>query len=671
MRNPPLALILLLLGCEAAVTTPRTEPDAGASPHSPDVGPVGQFDAGPTGLPLLPTLRKVAAVEGDDSVAISFEPVDAARDYRVYVLPRPGEIQVAADGQITIPNALYRCAGNRESPSPMLDSGPNIQSDGIRTMVDDQKVGGFVRSLASATLGHVYIEPGEGRVPVYALGDSSPDSDNPCYFARWGASRVKRYTASATERDQLLAARSRDDGIAFYVPATAAANTRTVYTDTNSNSRFYFPEGPEAAAHAPRQAAFQVLTDATEETQPLMRAFYQNSCGRNHDELAVGLARFNRVRYQGDAQPWFGVEFSGLTGPTTLVVEALDQGCPFQGLLAPLAIPAQHGHQAFLTLAQLRAASPTGEVFINGQHDAANRPKAIARSYLRVKPRPRGAMDFLARFSPDDPPEMFTLIPCGVSNCFQTWRVKSPTWDIHFQNVDTNIFSYGAMGGEWWSVFSDWASDTNGKMRMTPTTKATLTADAYLHVTMEVDATTTGRRYPQILISDREAPVQNSLEQGKTIIVQTFKNWPHTYEVQVCNHRTWDVNNQCPSYELYKLTSEGMTFLSPQDEVGEHVAPSHKARFDVYASTRRIYLFLDGKPHACANLPTAAVPSGPVTVTWGDVLYHSGVDDVFAFHKAHLQTEMRRQFDNLGFSSAVAAPDWDTNRFPCVAEISP
>jgi hypothetical protein len=91
----------------------------------------------------------------------------------------------------------------------------------------------------------------------------------------------------------------------------------------------------------------------------------------------------------------------------------------------------------------------------------------------------------------------------------------------------------------------------------------------------------------------------------------------------------------------------------------------------VFASQSRAYLFLDGQPYACANLPTQAIPSGPVTVTWGDALYHSAVDHTYAFHTVHMLVEQRRHFDNLGFSSGVPAPAWDETRFPCAAPITP
>jgi hypothetical protein len=665
----------------------RASPDAGSNPKEGAM--VGALDAGVrTGLPPLPAMTNVVAVENDDSVSIKFEPVDGARDYRVYPLPQDSDISTTSDGHVVVKNATYRCAGDRESPAPEIDNGPSIASCGIRTEVDGVTVDGYARTLANAVIGYVYGAPAPGLVPVYALGDANPRADDTCYFARWGESRVKKYITSDAERSQLLAARWRDDGIAFYAPAVADGTTRSVYTDVSATcgmfcSRYYFSDAAEVSLHPNKTPAFLVRQAQDAGAKPLMRLFYQNICGWSHDELALGQARFDRAYKQGDQQPWYSLLWSGLTGPTTLVVEALDTGCPFQGQLAPHAspavptsLPSPNGmHQPLFAIDDVRSTAANGEVFINGQHEATSWPKAIARSFISVAPVPHAPMDWFATFSPGTTPETFTQVPCGVAggNCFQAFREQSATFDATFIYVDTGTWQMGPVLGELWVNYADWASDSNGKFRLTPKQKAKMDATTFLHVTMEVDAVTTQRRYPQILISDQDAPVQYALPQGNTVIAQSFGLWPPLYQIEVCNHRTWDVNNQCPAYDLYHLLGDAGTVvnLSPSVEVGEHEGVDYRTLFDVYASTQRTYLFLDGQPYACANMPTVGVPSGPVTVTFGDVLYHSAIDQTFAYHKAHLQYETRRHFDNLGFSSGVPAPAWDESRLPCASPITP
>ncbi len=692
---------------------PSSSVDAGVA--------VSQLEGGlQSKLPPLAQLTNVVATLNDDSASIEFDPVDGALDYRVYPLPSDGDISVASDGSVVVHNGTYRCAGNRETPTPNVDTAMSMGS-WINTEVDQEQVGGYTRTISDATLGYVYTQPGPGLTPVYALGDADPSADDSCYFARWAASRVKKYTTSETERTSLLAALSRDDGIAFYVPTTADATTKAIYFDedqvgTKFMSRYYFGDGPEAAVHTGKQPAFAVLSSQAPNTEPLMRVFYSNSCGWSHDELAVGQERFNRIYKQGDKLPWWSLLWTGITAPTTLVVEALDQVCPYQGNLSPTAIPSITAffgsmplvHQPYVTLDQARAASATGEVFINGQMGPAwlweggadggapsapedggatgPLPKAIARSFVNVAPLPHPKMDFFADFSPSTPPEVFADVNCGSpdQNCGNKWHMQSPTFDATFLSVesaqtpDQGLFGFGPVMGELWVTYADLAADTNGKFRLTALQKANLDSSTFLHVTMEVDAFSTARRYPQILISDQEAPIQYTLDQGHTLIVQTrgeeteWVDYPISYQLQICNLRTWDVNNQCPVYDLDHLldSSGNIAHLGPHDEVGEHTSVDHRVLFDVYTSTQRTYLFLEGKPYACADLPSVGPPSGPVTVTWGDVLYHSAVDHTFAFHQDHLQIDTRRHFDNLGFSSGVPAPPWDETTLPCAAPIS-
>jgi len=705
-----------------------SSPTGPSSPFDSGMAAVGPLDGAPaTTLPPLPPLTNVVATQDDDSASITFDPVNGALDYRVYPLPSDSDITVDSDGGVVIHNAIYRCAGDRETPPPNVEDAGGVAF--ITTEVE-QEVGGYPRTMANATLGYVYTQPGPGLVPVYVLGESDPSADDGCYYARWAASRTKNYTTSATERAELLSTFARDDGIAFYVPSKSDATTTQIFVDnegagTQSVSRYYFPDGPEAAAHSNKTAEFAVLTSQASGTTPLMRVFYQNHCGWSHDELAVGQEDFNRVYQQGDTLPWWSLMWSGITGPTTLVVEALDTGCPFQGHLSPQSIPSTtvfYGtnpiiHQPYVTIDEVQAASPTTEVFINGQHGPAwmwsgvggdggiietaataaqllantgagvPLPKAIARSFVNVAPITHPTMDFFKSFPVGAPAETFTTIPCGAptgTNCFATFRQQSATFDQMFLYVDSQpngdgLLAYGPVMGEWWVTYADVDSDTNGKYRLTANQKATMNSSTFLHVTMEVDGYSTARRYPQILISDQDAPVQYNLVQGHTLVIQprgettAWYAWPVDYQVQICSLRTWDVNEQCPLYDLYHIGEDGGTdpHLAPNDELGEHASVDHRILFDVFASTQRIYVFLDGAPYGCAELPSVGAPgAGPVTVTWGDVLYHSGVDQTLAFHAAHMQIETRRHFDNLGFSSGVPAPTWDESRLPCVPPIS-
>ncbi|HVY25553.1 MAG TPA: hypothetical protein VHB79_03350 [Polyangiaceae bacterium] len=679
------ALMLLVLGCgngSGAKSPPKTGSGPTGLPNVP-----GEPDTSvQTALPPVARLPNVTATAIGDSVSISVEPVEGAKDYRVYVLPDDADVMPGADGAVTVKNAIYRCAGDRQSPRVSVDAEMARQSESFRTFVDGQEVEGYKRSLDEATLGHVYVTPGEGRIPVYALGDPAVKADNLCYWQRWNQSRVKRYVTSEEERKKLIAEHWRDDGIAFYVPS-GSKGTKPVHRATGDVA-LYYVDGPEADKRGGGEDAFSVLKEpALPDTVPLMRVYYQNACGNSHDELAAGVPRFERARYQGDAHPQFDMTWSGITGDTTLVVEALDQGCPFQGFLAPASKPAGNedgiDYPAFNTLDDLQAASPTGEVFVNGQHEAENKPRPIARSFVKIAPGPKPQMDWFAGFGPDeDVPDFMSLgfeDPCDdptSPQCTGQKRQVSDYADVSFFGVTPNRITMGTMLGQLWVTYADVGADVAGKVRFTPTTRAKMSAESYLHVTMEVDAFTTARRYPQIIVSDATVPVQGNLATANSVIVQVFPdggtpNWPMLIYAQVCDHRNWEVNDQCPAKDLWRLPKPGSTGdfdlirLGSGPEVAELTGVDRTTHIDAFLSTARAYIFVNAIPFGCVNLPPKGVPSGDVSVTFGDVLYHSGVDEVFAFHKAHQQVVAKRHFDNLGFKSGVEGPAWDEALMPC------
>lgn len=650
-----------------------------------------------TALPVVSTMSNVRVAMNGTKATITFDPVDEARDYRVYTLPSDNSIQLASDGTVIVQNAIYRCAGTLHTPAIKRDD-ENVQDYGLTTRVTSA-VNGYTRTLAEATLGYVYTtaDAAADLTPVYAVGNPDIESDNE-YMYRYQASRDKKYTTSATEYSNLVANGWRDDGIVFYVPKTAGASTKPVLTNTNLSDtgispRYYLNQGAELNTRGASgfSTAFNVLASAAPGSQPLMRVFYQNCCGRSRDELAVGQANFTRVRNQGLGNPAPILHFSGITSDKTLVVEALDRSCPFQGNISSKSVAAQTfsfgsysvTHQPWYTIAELQGAVANGEIFINGQADnVVGKPKAIARAYVGVAPATRSQMDWMstaASFS-----EPLSELACGApdGNCFQQFRLQSSTYDMSFMSAETGHWQAGNVQGELLVNYADWAADTNGKFRATVRTqKATIASNSFMHATMEVNAVGSARRYPQMIISDQNAPVQFNLINGRSLVLQTFADFPARVDLEICDHVTWEVNAQCPRYILrHRRNSAGaITGINPIPEADQYLAAIDAAtRFDLYASSSRAYIFVNDKPYACANLasksgvsPVPVAPTGQVSVTFGDALYHSGADDNFnvkmqgSFISKKFSTSTSRHYDNLGFSSGVSAPAWDETKMPC------
>ena len=65
----------------------------------------------------------------------------------------------------------------------------------------------------------------------------------------------------------------------------------------------------------------------------------------------------------------------------------------------------------------------------------------------------------------------------------------------------------------------------------------------------------------------------------------------------------------------------------PVPVLGDVAGHDRPVLFDVYASTSRVYVFVDDKPAGCAELPSGQMPTGPVTVVFGGVIYHGAIDE--------------------------------------------
>ncbi|HWB74142.1 MAG TPA: hypothetical protein VG755_04285 [Nannocystaceae bacterium] len=647
-----------------ASSTSATSADDGSSSDGPsdDTGDTGPIDVacadGRITAPFaaLPELARVQGIVRGTGVALQFEPVDGARDYRVYALPSADAVS-EVDGEVHVENATYRCAGDRAAIDlPYFQNGYLTVDTAIAG-----DIAGYTRNEDESTLGYVFTIEGDGRVPVYALGSPESGHDGQCFGGRTSKTRALRYTTDEGERASLLDAGWRDDGIAFYT--TADADRDVHFADAGGTWVFYASDA-EVGARGAGETELAIASAQAEGMVPLRRFWISPCGGIAHDVLSAGESRFQRDFAEG-AQPVWALDWPTLEPDQVLVVEALDAGCPFQGHLSARAVPPTGYAQEFVTLDDVRAAAAHGEVFVNGQHDGASVPKPIARSFVCPEITDVDAMDVFEEFS----------APMGFA---QVDLVTSGGWALYLENddfaasffsIEPDVFGLDAVLGELWVTYADWASDTNGRFRLTSKTDATIGDDSFVHATVEVDLFSTSRRYPQLWISSAAVPVQDNMTEGVTLNLQAFGAWPTGLEMQWCDHRYWDVNDQCPIFPTQHADFEEQPWPA-QPFVADLTASGVRVRLDLWVSTDRAYAFIDGKPHSCIEAP-GLLPAGAVTVTYGDTLYHSGVDepvvgtDFMDFLREHQLTETRRHVDNYGFSSGVSEPAWDHARLPC------
>jgi hypothetical protein len=637
-------------------------------------------------LPELPRIDNLVPLVRGDTAIIDFAPVLGAKDYRIYTLPDEDDVLVGPDGEVAVRNAVYRCSG----AAPRENRAENAMKP-LFPLSLAGNVEGFERSEADATLGYVFITPGNGRKAVYRVANPNSIGN---YTWEYDAPPAKEYNGadyvdSVEERDQLLAQGWRDDGIAFYV---AEDGTKPIYRrEYESNGFvFFYADGPEKAVRDGVTAAsggerFKVLEAPVDGAVPLYRIRYgQNN---DHDNLAAGDAMKERILYQGQT-PVTSLLWSGLKGSTTLVIEALDAGCPFpNGYIGAMSAPGvQYEFQASaptITLDDARLSS--GEVFVNGQFDPSSRPKPIARAYVTVEPKDHPEMDWFERFD-GDLGEVETLVSDGNgTRVFHTDKLS-----IEFIASDVN-YSYGRVLDQFFGgSFASFALAARGA-------NARLEDDTYLHATMSVDVASSGRRYPQIFITDTPIgdPAMHELARlpfierlgpmpfqmlppgpYHTIIAQVFGGSPEL-QIQFCDLRGWGVSQQCGRANIYgfhagdaNLTWEEKWL--PLPVVGDYAGNDRLVKWDVYASTKRVYLFIEDRPAGCAVLPEGRMPAGPVNVIFGAAGYHIDVDEFVAPEEARHQywkryslSHIDRKFDDLGVKSDATLPAWDESVIPC------
>lgn len=672
-----------------------------------------------TCVPELPVIQNVKVLTRGDTVTLDFEPVAGAADYRIYPEPAATDWLIGAAGEVGVKDGIYRCAGDRVFQDRAAD-GANLFDCSITGCANTQH--NYTRTEADSTLGYVFLTPAADRVPVYRVAD--PNGGGGFRNSDWvvplySEANSAEYLTDTAVRDMLLTKGWRDDGVAFY---TSKAATKTVYRIKyapgadwqGDNVVFFFSDGPEHDARAATPAKevadmgprFSVLATQDAGSVPLRRVQYPGS----FDVLAAGEARFQQVLHQG-ARPITSLTWPGVKKPTRLIIEALDSGCPFpNGYIAAAHHDAdvdRTTNQPFnapsLTLDEARLSS--GEVFVNGQHDPASRPKPIARAYVDVTPAEPPKMDFLATF--DEGADWAPFKKWQDNNAF---IFRNADWAVDTSGCTEN-FTFGPVLGQFVLGFADGGSSCN--VSITPRKVPTkIAANTYLHVRMMSDIPSTGRRYPQIMVTNvplkddpaadasniDDVPVHTRLGNfpyelagadkkvgtaddvpamgGQSIVVQPFGGYQET-QIEYCDTRGWGVSQQCDRANVYGFhagdyTSTWKQAWTPVPVQGDMAGYDRPVQWDVYTSTSRVYVFMDGKPSACAVLPAGRMPAGAVTVAYRAVIYHCGIDETVTpndtghtYEHQYSLCHSDRHMDDLGIDLAVPAPAWDETVLPC------
>lgn len=410
------------------------------------------------------------------------------------------------------------------------------------------------------------------------------------------------------------------------------------------------------------------------------------------------------------------VEVAGLAGETRLVVEAIDEACPFTGVLgvehADLIVdkdevdPVDHGVYSVFTEPEIVEAY--GSLIVNGHAPGAKTgspaplqpTKVLARTTLRVTPA--GAADspmqFFEDFATSDQPVFISDLP-GLGR-----SMKGKL----FENERFTFTSYGADltqsfvdRGRLHTLLADWAQDIFSTNVMYPRSAVELSDTDYLHVTFTVAGNATGRRYWWLALCGAETPGATIDQEGRLLgdIIQT----PFFYQADGLDPSVegWNClqvfprdgfpfslppTDTDPESEVRVMVNlagapehENVVNVSPpmypedigkpswyrqRDAEGNLVAPmlddqmlvAPSARYDLYIRRDRVVMYVEGEQRLCNDFPQVALTMAEGALGFGQVLYHSLAERIELHAEYWDRTGQRYYLENTPFIDARA---WD------------
>lgn len=378
------------------------------------------------------------------------------------------------------------------------------------------------------------------------------------------------------------------------------------------------------------------------------------------------------------------VEVTGLSGPTRMVIEAIDRPCPFPGIRGQkhvdIAAPTQDVEPVDAVptpvFTDKEIADRYGSVIINGHGHgqtlaapaAPSAPRVLARTTIVVTPTasdPPPVSTFFDDFAEEDHPVFVKDVEGGGRSQFAKL----------LQNKKWNFFTYDAGLSQIYVdrrslrlLLNDWGEDVMSTNFAVPRRPAALSNNDYLHVHFEVENYATGRRYWWTFLCGAAQAGQTFDASGTYLgnLVQTpffmqddglnpsLEGWnclqifsrdgypfglppddtnPQT-EVRLVLNQPGDLgrdNVVNPNPVMYPPEVGPPSWYRQLDQQGKPSAPilddqqlvSPRTRFDLYVRRDRAVLLVNGEQRLCNDFPATPLTMAEAGVGFGQVLYHS------------------------------------------------
>ncbi len=235
------------------------------------------------------------------------------------------------------------------------------------------------------------------------------------------------------------------------------------------------------------------------------------------------------------------IEVTGLTGPTQIVIEAIDRVCPFTGVhgsehaTVPVVIEELplSDRQPFSVFTEEQLRASYGSLIVNGHGPGAtlgapsprSRPRVLARTTVIVTPTgapPPFTSTFFESFDDDSDQPAFLHEARDSGGRSQQGKVLASS-RFGFYTWGADLSQFFVERGQLHSVLADWAQDIFASNVAIPRRTFGLSDSDYLHIHSEVASDATARRYWWMFVCGAETAGQTLDASGllRTPIVQT------------------------------------------------------------------------------------------------------------------------------------------------------
>ncbi len=380
--------------------------------------------------------------------------------------------------------------------------------------------------------------------------------------------------------------------------------------------------------------------------------------------------------------------FKRLSGAHILVVQAVNE----LGPVPPGSLYNSDNQPRYPAMAGMLGSNegptPDGNVSINGQGPATDNPQPIAQSQpIVVSPTnapvlPSASNASQVFFDSFTNAEGATFrrvayraqVPSGTSdNMEYTLNAGTPqAWTLQYLGADTTDSQPMIDRNHFMDILFDAGTPNissplhiaHGVMAMSPDQTADFSGGRVLHVTMEVDAHFSGRRWVGINLAPATDPLVNWYTNGghintsdQAVFLQFF---PGTCDLSIFTGPTSATNPNPTGIDLWGsgLTTPVYCTYARQtiDYGGNGLGLDDRSRFDLFISTTHVALFENGLLLAQSTIP-GGLPFTQAKVYFTHYVYHTANDVLDLQNSAPWETYWlhsfpysdERHWDNLGF----------------------